>query len=412
LLRKDLASGRIDTFAPSGILAHGGFRPRFSPDGSSLAFLAIDGNRLGMVVAAVDGSSAHEVPAPGREVSDLDWAADGRSLVVGSEHGIEIIGLDGSLERVLYRTSDVGLISVAAQAPVLAYSRGRRERNIWAWKRPSADGDEGEAVRVIHTTAWDASPALSPDGRLIAFLSNRGGRRQLWLASRDGGGARQLTDLDLVLPVPPAWSPDGSRLVIVVEVDARATLCVVEVASRRTTLLQPPETGESRPVWSRDGATLLVSRSTADGSEIWRRPAMNGSAEGDSAALLIEGGGYRAAEARDGSALFFTRTLTAGEIWQSDPDGSNPRLVVSLPAGEIMTWQVTEAGLVYGYRNQIAERFYRIASHDLSSYETTELLTIPGRLGFDLDVDPVDHSTIVFDQTELLDSDIMALTGF
>jgi len=409
LQRKDLASGRVETLAPSAAVHHGGYRPRFSPDGRRLAFLRIDGNRSAIVITTADGVSPHQVPSSGHELSDIAWTLDGKGLVVGRDDGLEILGLDGVVERVLVRTSHIGAISAAARAPVVVYARGRRERNIWTWTRPATTGHQQAATRIIHTTAWDSSPVFSPDGRLIAFLSDRTGSRQLWLAARDGSSARRMTQLDLVLPVPPAWSPDGDRLAIVLEVGSTPTVGIVETASGRTTLLQPPETGESHVAWSRDGATLLVSRSTAEGSELWRRQIAGSEPSG--AVALTHGGGVRAVEAPGGRSLFFTRIPLAREIWQSELDGSNPRVVVSLATGQILTWQVSEHCLYYGYRHQLADRTYRIASFDLESNQTTELLTVPGRLGLHLDVDPTDPSTIVFDQTEALDSDLMAITS-
>jgi dipeptidyl aminopeptidase/acylaminoacyl peptidase len=68
----------------------------------------------------------------------------------------------------------------------------------------------------------DASPVWSPDGRWVAFLSTRGGKRmgrkapvmQLWVMPADGGEARQLTFFKAGV-AQPGWSPDGRHLTFI-----------------------------------------------------------------------------------------------------------------------------------------------------------------------------------------------------
>src|SRR4029077_19143753 len=65
----------------------------------------------------------------------------------------------------------------------------------------------------------DSLPRWSPDGRRLAFLSDRlkDGQRQVFLMSRDGGEALPLTDIQGAIPTPRGlnalqWSPDGRCL--------------------------------------------------------------------------------------------------------------------------------------------------------------------------------------------------------
>ena len=85
--------------------------------------------------------------------------------------------------------------------------------------------------------------------------------------------------------------------------------------------------------------------------------------------------------------------------------------VFSLEAGQILTWHVTERGLYVGSRHEPGDISYDIDFFDLASGQTTHLLTTPGRLGFHLVIDPLDGRSIIFDQTEAIDSDIFAIQG-
>jgi hypothetical protein len=79
--------------------------------------------------------------------------------------------------------------------------------------------------------------------------------------------------------------------------------------------------------------------------------------------------------------------------------------------GELLAWVPVERGLIVGYRLQPDARTYRVARHDFASGRTTDLFAVPSRLGLTLDVDSINGS-IVFDQTDLLESDIVAIEGF
>lgn len=76
------------------------------------------------------------------------------------------------------------------------------------WVVPAAGG---QAFPFTRSTKSDTSPAWSPDGRTLAFVSDRGGDRQIWLIDRFGGEARQLTTMRNGAGAP-VWSPDSRRI--------------------------------------------------------------------------------------------------------------------------------------------------------------------------------------------------------
>jgi Tol biopolymer transport system component/imidazolonepropionase-like amidohydrolase len=72
----------------------------------------------------------------------------------------------------------------------------------------------GEATRITSGMAWDCQPRFSPDGRQIAFISDRDGSDNLWLVNTDGSRAKQVThDTDYSVG-SPAWAPGGDYLVV------------------------------------------------------------------------------------------------------------------------------------------------------------------------------------------------------
>ena len=71
----------------------------------------------------------------------------------------------------------------------------------------------GEATAITQGVAWDEQPRFSPDGKRIAFTSDRGGGDNIWMVDRDGGDPAQVSKETFRLLNSPAWAPDGEFVV-------------------------------------------------------------------------------------------------------------------------------------------------------------------------------------------------------
>ncbi|MEO8335777.1 MAG: amidohydrolase, partial [bacterium] len=72
----------------------------------------------------------------------------------------------------------------------------------------------GSATRITSGQAFDGQPHFSPDGRSIAFVSDRNGSENLWVMNANGTGAHALTREDGRTFISPIWSPDGKYVVV------------------------------------------------------------------------------------------------------------------------------------------------------------------------------------------------------
>jgi len=70
----------------------------------------------------------------------------------------------------------------------------------------------GEAEALTEGVPWDMQPRYSPDGRYIAFTSDRGGGDNIWIMDQDGSNLRQVTKEDFRLINNPVWTPDGQYI--------------------------------------------------------------------------------------------------------------------------------------------------------------------------------------------------------
>ncbi len=71
----------------------------------------------------------------------------------------------------------------------------------------------GTATRIMGGMALDVQPRFAPDGKHIAFVSDRSGNDQIWIADVDGKNPRQITRNNNARPIQPIWTPDGQYLV-------------------------------------------------------------------------------------------------------------------------------------------------------------------------------------------------------
>ncbi|MFT4814955.1 MAG: Tol biopolymer transport system component, partial [Cyclobacteriaceae bacterium] len=72
----------------------------------------------------------------------------------------------------------------------------------------------GSAERITSGMAFDSQPVISPSGEKIAFISDRNGKNNLWIADIDGSNPIQLSDETYTRMLSPAWTTDSSYVTV------------------------------------------------------------------------------------------------------------------------------------------------------------------------------------------------------
>ncbi|MDQ2689656.1 MAG: S9 family peptidase [Chloroflexota bacterium] len=296
--------------------------PRWSPDGRTIAFLSDraavlqaggGGARAGKAEAPkeggtqvwllpfADGGEARQLTELPKDVEALEWSPDARRLVVVStadtttpEKKPERKPEDGPepdtrlIDTLLYQFNGAGFIH-------------ERFTRLWL-----VDAVTGEAERLTRGDHHDADPRWSPNGRQIAFVSDRhanpdlGWRSDIYVVDVGSRAVRQLSPgSGRQAWGAPAWSPDGRWVAAIGNRDwKRGELAQASVWRMRVTdgaaddLLAGSDleaaagmnsdlvgAGPNRPHWMPDGGAIVFGAPVDGSFELWRVPAAGGDVE-------------------------------------------------------------------------------------------------------------------------------------
>lgn len=170
------------------------FLPAWSPDGSKLAFMSNRDGNPEIYVVNRDGSGVRRLTNhPGNDVTPT-WAPSGNQLAFTSDRTgkpqIWIMGVDGSQQRKVTNESwcDRATWSPAPFNEIAYASQGGGGYDIRIY-----DVSTGTTKTITDGIGSNESPAFSPTGRHLAFVSTRAGKAQIFTIRRDGTNRKQLT---------------------------------------------------------------------------------------------------------------------------------------------------------------------------------------------------------------------------
>ena len=252
-----------------------------------------------------------------------------------------------------------------AAAAVVAAGLGARWPCGAARPAPPA-ADIWRVTRVTNDTGVTLNPAISRDGRLVTYVSDRGGNNtDLWVQQVDGGDPVQLTR-DLAFCHDPAFSPDGSKIAVTCGVD-RGTVYVVPTLGGLPRRIAEGEW----PQFSPDGSQISyvpTLRSGAAPETIWIAPANGGAGR-----EVKPGKPFRSPPVwhPDGKSLFiinvestngpgaFDWYLVSADNGAATATGAGDRLrAVDFGPGRNLS--VTEGGILFPYGTLDSTNIYRM----------------------------------------------------
>ena len=222
----------------------------------------------------------------------------------------------------------------------------------------------GTPKRIAEGLSWEVQPRFSPDGKRIAFTSDRAGGDNIWVMNADGSDKRQVTKEDFRLLNQPTWSPDGEYIAAKKHFTTQRSAGTgeiwmyhvsggggVQVVERANEALQK-ELGE--PIFSPDGTAIYYTRDTSPGNAfVYAQDSQSGLfaierhdlATGEvTTAVDGYGGAVRPTPSPDGKELAFVRRdKDTSQLWIKELASGRERMIY-----DALDLDLQETWAVYG----------------------------------------------------------------
>jgi Tol biopolymer transport system component/DNA-binding winged helix-turn-helix (wHTH) protein len=388
------------------------YAPAFSPDGSTVAFVRsiVTGNVSELYVVPVKGGEPKRLTFANRGISNqLTWTADGAEIVFSSDSGgadtLWRISASGGTPR------PVAGVGPGAESPAispkgdqLAYEHSLQKYGVWRLTLRDIKHGQGMPMQVVSAKGLYGRPDFAPDGKKIAFESDRLGHSEIWVCESDGSNCGQLTSLHGVAGAA-RWSPDGRYIAFEFRPKDHSEVFVVEVPGGRPRLLPTlPGSDNGGPNWSRDGKWIYFCSDKGGGPlQLWKVPL-----QGGPPVQVTRNGGVFAAESVDGRFIYYSKFEVPG-LWKMPMEGGAETMILDEPDGsDWFNWEMTAQGIYFldSSTEPATIKFYEFATA-----KQFAIFTPTKQTGSGLAIAP-DGTSLLYVQVELAESSVMLVKNF
>jgi Tol biopolymer transport system component/DNA-binding winged helix-turn-helix (wHTH) protein len=388
--------------------------PAISPDGRTVAFIRVTSGGVGEIyLVPFVGGEPRRLTFADAWLERIAWTPDGHDLVYSSGGGLtdgtlwRVSASGGAPERLPVPDGNAASPALAARGNRLAYAHRSFDANVWQFDVATSPARATPVRAVLASTRYEGGPQYSPDGKRIAFHSDRGGAFEIWASDADGANSVQLTTLGSSNTGTPRWSPDGRHIAFDARVGGAADIFVIDPDGGPAHRLTTESTDDVVPSWSRDGRWVYFASKRTPRWEVWKVPA-----DGGRAVQVTRQGGFAAFESSDGRTLYYTKGLTVGGLWRVPTSGGDETPVMEFPKPGYWGYWALAANGVYFVNSDLrpfALEFLEFATGRVA--HVAALVKPPVTWESGLALSP-DERSLLYLQVDQMNSDIALVENF
>lgn len=273
----DIASGAVRQLTTPGPGEGEDTLPRFSPDGTTIAFVRGNSSARTIWSLPVAGGEPRRLSPLSGLTYGLAWSPDGAALIVAADwFGFR------ALNRLEVKSGEGRLIGARGARALdiaggrIVYENAIYQANLFRVRLPASGVAPANSADRLHaSTRYTSQPVYAPDGTALAFVSNREGAEAIYVA-RGGAPLQRVPLPDTHRYMRPSWSADGKalhavRMPVMADKGAPQQAVRVDLATGASTVL---ELGD-QVAWvqeSADGKWLYLGEREDRLMRLWRAP--------------------------------------------------------------------------------------------------------------------------------------------
>jgi Tol biopolymer transport system component/DNA-binding winged helix-turn-helix (wHTH) protein len=321
----------------------GDVAPRFSPDGTRVAFIRMKYQfQEGVFVLPVTGGEARQLTDEQHVLSDVDWQSNDGLVFNGRlddefrfwRRDVRNPNAAATLASAI-GTDLPSQFSISRRSGQIAFSANGPDLNIWSVDLDKRSANSINWTSIISTPGQDLEPSISPDGSRMAFRSDQGGHVRLWVSKRDSTETSPV-DTGGMSPSVYCWERDGRGFVF----SPQFVSGLFEVSlSSPSKLRRISDLPLSHPACSVDGKSVFAINSNF----VYRVSILDGTAE-----KITDDGGAPIVQSADGRYLYFAHGRMDTVISRLDLLTRKQIVVLdSLALGYSESWALTSKGIIF-----------------------------------------------------------------